>query len=195
MGKIRIAIAGLGNCASSLIQGIEYYRSLGESPDRSLGLMHYDLGGYIPGDIEVVAAFDIDQRKVGRPLREAVFAKPNSTKIFYPNLPDYPVQVMMGEVLDGVSEHMADYPKERRFLVSDEKACDVAGVLRESGADLLLNYLPVGSQKATEFYASACLEAGVGFINCIPVFIASQSYWQRRFEERGLPIIGDDIKS
>ncbi|MFA5354229.1 MAG: inositol-3-phosphate synthase, partial [Thermodesulfovibrionales bacterium] len=196
MGTIRIAIAGLGNCASSLVQGIAYYRSLGkEHPARATGLMHYDLGGYLPGDIEVVAAFDIDRRKVGRPLKEAVFAKPNCTKVFYPDLPDYPVTVMMGEVLDGVSPHMADYPEDRRFLVSSEKPCDLVKVLRESGADLLINYLPVGSQKAAECYAAACLEAGVGFINCIPVFIASTDEWIRRFEERKIPVIGDDIKS
>ncbi|TAL22605.1 MAG: inositol-3-phosphate synthase [Nitrospirae bacterium] len=196
MGKIRVAIAGVGNCASSLIQGIEYYKSLGDRhPDRSLGLMHYNLGGYRPADIEIVAAFDIDKRKVGRPLEKAVFAKPNCTKIFNKNLPDYPVIVKMGEALDSVSRHMKDYSEDRRFVVADKKPCDVSKVLRQSGAELLLNYLPVGSEKATAFYAEACLKAGVGLINCVPVFIASDKLWARRFEERNIPIIGDDIKS
>lgn len=196
MGRIRIAIVGIGNCASSLIQGIEYYRSLGERhPDRSLGLMHYDLGGYKPGDIEVVAAFDIDRRKVGKSLKEAVFAKPNCTNVFNPGLPDYPVKVNMGEVLDGVSPHMADHPEDRRFEVANKKPCDIAKVLKKSGADMLISYLPVGSEKATAFYAEACLKSGVSFINCVPVFIASDKLWVKRFEENGIPIIGDDIKS
>ncbi|GAB4405526.1 MAG: inositol-3-phosphate synthase [Thermodesulfovibrionales bacterium] len=196
MGKIRVAVAGIGNCASSLIQGVGYYKRLGDKhPDRSLGLMHYDLGGYMPSDIEFVAAFDIDKRKVGRPLKEAIFAKPNCTKVFNPEPPDYPLKVQMGEVLDGVAPHMKDYPEERRFIVSDRKPCDVAQVLKRSGADMLVSYMPVGSEKATAFYAEACLKAGVGFINCVPVFIASDNGWARRFEEKRIPIIGDDIKS
>ncbi|MEW6162114.1 MAG: inositol-3-phosphate synthase [Nitrospirota bacterium] len=196
MHEIRIAIAGVGNCASSLIQGIEYYKALGEShPDRALGLMHYDLGGYRPSDIQIVAAFDIDKRKVGRPLREAIFARPNCTKVFNEKLPDYPATVEMGEVLDGVSPHMEDYQKERRFIIAEKKPCDVAKVLRESDTDILLNYLPVGSEKATAIYAEACLKTGVSLINCIPVFIASDKSWARRFEEKNIPIIGDDIKS
>jgi myo-inositol-1-phosphate synthase len=196
MGTIRIAIAGVGNCASSLIQGIEYYRSLNDdSPDLSLGLMHHNVGGYLPGDLEVVAAFDVDVRKVGMSLRNAVLAKPNCTTLFYPELPDYPIKVHMGEVLDGVAPHMADYPDDRRFIVADEKPADVVKVLRESGADMLLNYLPVGSESATQYYAQACLEAGVAFVNCIPVFIASDDAWIRRFEERGIPMVGDDIKA
>ncbi|HAK88735.1 MAG: inositol-3-phosphate synthase [Nitrospirae bacterium GWB2_47_37] len=196
MGKIRIAIAGVGNCASSLIQGIEYYKSLREdSPDISIGLMHHDLGGYMPGDIEVVAAFDIDARKVNKPLKEAVFAGPNCTKAFYSQIPDYPVKVRMGEILDGISSHMADYPDGKRFIAADEKPCDAVKALKESGADMLINYLPVGSEQAAKYYADACLEAGVAFINCVPVFIASEDSWIRRFEEKGIPIIGDDIKS
>ena len=196
MGKIRVAIAGLGNCASSLIQGVAYYKGLGDRhPDRSLGLMHYALGGYRPSDIEFVAAFDIDRRKVGKPLKEAVFAKPNCTKVFKREIPDYPVTVQMGEVLDGVAAHMGDYPDERRFLVSGKKPCDVSRVLRKSGADLLICYMPVGSEKAVAFYADACLRAGKGFINCVPVFIASDRSWAARFAERGIPVIGDDIKS
>jgi myo-inositol-1-phosphate synthase len=196
MGKIRIAIAGIGNCASSLIQGIEYYKSLKEdSPYLSLGLMHHNLGGYVPGDIQVAAAFDIDVRKVNKPLKEAIFAKPNCTKVFYPDIPDYPVKVQMGEILDGISPHMADYPDDRRFIAAKEKACDVVKALKDSGADMLVNYLPVGSENAVKFYAAACLDAGVGFINCIPVFIASNDEWAGRFEKKGIPVIGDDVKS
>jgi myo-inositol-1-phosphate synthase len=196
VGKIRVAIAGIGNCASSLIQGVDYYRKLGKGhADRSLGLMHYDLGGYKPSDIEFVAAIDIDRRKVGRPLKEAVFAKPNCTKAFNAELSDYPVKVQMGEVLDGVASHMKDYPDERRFIISERKPCDIPRLLKRSGADMLVSYMPVGSEKATAFYAEACLRAGVGFINCIPAFIASDRAWAERFAEKQIPIIGDDVKS
>jgi myo-inositol-1-phosphate synthase len=196
MSKIRIAIAGVGNCASSLVQGIEHYKSLGKGTDDvAMGLMHHNLGGYLPGDIEVVAAFDIDKRKVNNSLKTALFAKPNCTKVFYPQLPDFPVTVSMGEILDGVAPHMADYPDDRRFIVADEKPCDVARVLADSGAEILVNYLPVGSENATRYYAAACLEAGVSLVNCIPVFIASDNEWIKRFEEKGIPIIGDDVKS
>ncbi len=189
--KIRVAIAGVGNCASSLVQGVEYYRIF----QKSLGLMHYELGGYTPGDIEFVAAFDIDERKVGQPLSRAIFAKPNCTKTIYRDVPDNGVIVQMGELLDGVSPHMEEYPPERRFIPSKKPPCDVVKVLKDSGAEILLNYLPVGSEKATAFYAEACLEAGVSFINCVPVFIASNPEWERRFREKNIPIIGDDIKS
>ncbi|MBM4140976.1 MAG: inositol-3-phosphate synthase [Nitrospira sp.] len=196
MDEIRIAIAGIGNCASSLIQGIGYYKSLGDSnPDRSLGLMHHDLGGYKPADIKIVAAFDIDQRKVDKPLKDAIFAKPNCTKVFHKNIPDYPVGVMMGRVLDGVSPHMKDYPDDRRFIIARKKPCDVMKALKQSGAEILISYLPVGSERATAFYAEACLKTGVAFINCIPVFIASNKSWAKRFEEKNIPVIGDDIKS
>lgn len=196
MGRIRIAVAGVGNCASALIQGIEYYRAAGKDAEsRHPGLMHYDLGGYLPGDIAVVAAFDIDARKVNKPLKEAVFARPNCTKVFYPYIGDSPVKVHMGEVFDGVAQHMADYPDESRFIVAGEKPCDAAKVLRESGAEMLINYLPVGSEEAARYYADACLDAGVAFINCIPVFIASDSDWISRFEKKGIPVVGDDVKS
>ncbi len=197
MGKIRIAIAGIGNCASSLIQGTEYYKTLkGVNPSaEQSGLMHFDLGGYLPGDIEVVAAFDIDVRKVNKPLNEAILAKPNCTKLFFHDIPDYSVKVEMGELLDGVSPHMVDYPDDRRFIAADLPPCNVVKSLRESGADMLINYLPVGSEEAVKFYANACLEAKVGFINCIPVFIASDDKWSGLFEENGIPIIGDDVKS
>lgn len=196
MSKIRVAVAGIGNCASSLIQGVEYYKTLGEGhPESSLGLMHYNLGGYRPDDIEFVAAFDIDKRKVGKPLNEAVFAQPNCTKMIDRNISDIPVTVMMGNILDGISKHMKDYPESRRFIPSTKKPCDIAGVLVQSRADILLSYLPVGSEKATAFYAEACLKTGTSLINCVPVFIASSKEWAKRFEKRNIPLIGDDIKS
>lgn len=194
MGKIRLAIVGIGNCASALIQGIEFYKNY-TSKEKVPGLMHFNLGGYLPGDIEVVAAFDIDKRKVNKSLREAVFAKPNCTKIFYSNLPDYPVKVSMGQILDGVAEHMKDYPDDRRFIPADEKPVDVTKILKDSGAEIMVSYLPVGSEEATKYYAQCALDAGVAFINCIPVFIASNDEWIKKFEERNIPIIGDDIKS
>jgi myo-inositol-1-phosphate synthase len=157
--------------------------------------MHLDLGGYRPWDIEVGAAFDIDRRKVGKPLREALFAKPNCTKTLFSNFNDSAVVVSMGEVLDGVSEHMKEYPEDRTFLVAKEQACAVEKTLRESGVEILLNYLPVGSDQATRFYAEACLNTGVSFINCMPSFIVSESSWARRFQEKGIPAVGDDVKS
>lgn len=194
---IRIAIVGVGNCASSLLQGIEFYRDISQKNPKfePLGLMHLDIGGYKPWNIEVGAAFDIDKRKVGRPLKEAIFAKPNCTKTFYPNLNDSGVVVSMGEVLDGVSEHMKDYPEERTFVVANEKPCNVEKVLRESGVNILLNYLPVGSDQATAFYAEVCLATGVSLINCMPSFIVSDPKWANRFEDKGIPIVGDDVKS
>lgn len=192
MSKIKIAIAGVGNCASSLLQGIEKYKN---SPDNTIGLLDYEVGGYKPGDIEVVAAFDVDKRKVGKKLKEAVFARPNCTTVFYDNLPDYPIKVQMGPVLDGVSEHMADYDTDKSFVVAKQEPCDVAKVLKENGAEMLINYLPVGSAEAVEFYANACLEAGVGFINAMPVFIASDEKWAKKFRDKNIPIIGDDVKS
>jgi len=192
MSKINIAIAGVRNCASSLLQGIAMYKN---SPEDTIGLMHYNLGGYTPGDINVVAAFDIDKRKVGKSLKEAIFAKPNCTKVFYKDLPDYPVTVQMGPVLDGVADHMADYPEDDTFSVADAEPCDVAKVLKESGAEILINYLPVGSEQAARHYAEACLKANVGFINAIPVFIASDETWAKKFADKNIPLIGDDVKS
>jgi myo-inositol-1-phosphate synthase len=157
--------------------------------------MHLDIGGYKPWDIEVGAAFDIDKRKVGKSLREAIFAKPNCTKVFFSNFNDSGVKVSMGEVLDGVSEHMKDYPEDRTFVIANERPCNVEKVLKESGVEILLNYLPVGSDLATQFYAEACLNTGVSFINCIPSFIVSDPQWAKRFEEKGIPAIGDDVKS
>lgn len=196
MRKIRIGIVGVGNCASSLVQGIGYYSSLNKNAKgKALGLMHYDLGGYGPEDIEVVSAFDIDKRKVGKPLHEAIFARPNCTKVFFSNFKNSSIKVSMGEVLDGVSKHMDKYPEDRRFVISERRPVNVEKVLRDTGTEILLNYLPVGSEKATAFYANACLKTGVSLINCIPVFIVSDKIWSKKFEEKGIPIIGDDIKS
>ena len=196
MEKIKIAIAGVGNCASSLLQGIEYYK--GKNREDAIGLMHWDIGGYRPHDIEVVAAFDIDKRKVGKDVSEAVFSPPNCTTVFCGSLPKTNIIVQMGRVLDGVSEHMKNYDQKRTFVISDEKEPtkeEVIGTLKESGAEMLLNYLPVGSDKAVKFYAECALEAGIGFINNMPVFIASDPEWIKRFREKNIPVIGDDIKS
>jgi myo-inositol-1-phosphate synthase len=192
MGEIRVAIVGVGNCASSLIQGLRYY---GSRSGEIIGLMHEEICGYRPEDIKVVAAFDVDARKVGRPLEEAVFAPPNCTKTIERDLGVSRVTVRMGRVLDGVSPHMKDYPDHRTFVVSDRKPDDVVKVLKQSGAEILINYLPVGSERAARFYAECCLRGGVALVNCIPVFIASNGEWAERFKERGLPLIGDDVKS
>ncbi|MHC4687340.1 MAG: inositol-3-phosphate synthase, partial [Planctomycetota bacterium] len=160
--------------------------------------MHYDMNGYKPGDIEVVAAFDVDQRKVGRDVYEAIFTKPNCTTIFYPELPPSGVIVRMSNILDGVANHMKDYPNDQTFVLSEEPeptAAEIIQVLKESGTQILTNYLPVGSEEATRFYANCALEAGVAFVNNIPVFIASDPAWGKRFADKNLPIIGDDIKS
>lgn len=196
MGKIRVAIVGVGNCASALVQGVEYYKSLDkDNPERELGLMHWDLGGYTPEDIEFVAAFDIDERKVGQPLNQAIYAKPNCTKKICDAFGYSNLIVKKGPVLDGISSHMKHYPKNQRFIVSRRNSCDVANALKDSGAEILLCYLPVGSEKATAFYAEACLKMGVSLINCVPVFIASDKEWAGRFKKRNIPIVGDDIKS
>ncbi len=196
MAKIKIAVAGVGNCFSSLWQGINYYRT--RTADDAIGLMHWDIGGYTPGDIEVVAAFDIDRRKVGQDVSRAIFAPPNCTTVFCDDLPDTGVKVQMGKILDGFSEHMADYPESQTFVLADEPEAteeDVVRTLRESGAEILVNYLPVGSEQAVRFYAKCALEAGVAYINNMPVFIASDKEWASQFQERGIPVIGDDIKS
>jgi myo-inositol-1-phosphate synthase len=191
-----MAIAGLGNCASSLVQGIEYYRH--KDADSAIGLMHWDIGGFRPSDIELVAAFDVDARKVGRDVTEAVFAPPNCTQVFCPDLPATGVTVRMGKVLDGLSEHMRDYPEDKTFVLSTQAEPSkeaVVAALRDSGAEMLLNFLPVGSEEATCFYAECALEAGAAFINNMPVFIASDPAWAARFTEKGVPLVGDDIKA
>jgi len=193
MHEVRIAIVGVGNCASSLLQGLEYYRE--HDPTESAGVLHAEIGGYRIQDIRPVAAFDVDSRKVGQPLERAVFAKPNCTRVFQEKLPAWGVQVDMGPVLDGVAGHMADASEDQAFRIAEAAPVDIAARLRETKADVLVCYLPVGSQKAVEAYAEAALEAGVGFVNCLPVFIASNPEWAHRFSERGIPIVGDDIKS
>lgn len=193
--KVRLAIAGVGNCASSLIQGIFYYREKGLDPTQ--GIMFPEIGGYRPWDVQVVAAWDIDARKVGKDVSEAIFAPPNCTTIFYPEVPKLGVKVRKGKVLDGFAPHMGHYPEEKTFVLSEEKEDnldDVVAVLKETGAEVLINYVPVGSEEAARFYAEACLKAGVAFVNAMPTFIVSGD-WGKRFEEAGIPAVGDDIKS
>ncbi len=194
MDKIKIGIVGVGNCASALIQGIEYYKKNNEA----VGLMHWDIGGYKPYDIDVVAAFDIDKRKVGKDITDAIFAAPNCTLVFCKDICQKGVKVKMGKILDGVSDHMKDFEEEYTFVItkdSEPSQDDVINTLKESGAEILLNYLPVGSEQATRFYVECALKAGVALINNIPVFIASDPEWVEKFKNAGIPIIGDDIKS
>jgi len=193
MAKIKVAIAGVGNCASSLIQGIAYYAV--QDPATVTGLMHPDIGGWGPCDLQIVAAFDIDRRKVGKPLEEAVFAKPNCTMIFQRDLPASGVSVQMGPILDGIAPHMDDYPDDEAFRAADAPPVNVAETLRRTGAEVLVCYLPVGSEQAVRHYAQACLDAHVAMVNCVPVFIASDPEWSAKFVRAGVPIVGDDIKS
>ena len=194
--KVRLAIVGVGNCASSLIQGIFYYKN--KSLEDMKGLMIPDIGGYKPSDIEVVAAWDIDARKVGKDVSEAIFSLPNCTTVFYRDVPSLGVKVRKGKVLDGVAPHMKDFPKEKSFVLSEEREDeleDVISVLKEVEADVLINYVPVGSEQAARFYAEACLKAGVAFVNAMPTFIVSDPAWGEKFEKEGVPAVGDDIKS
>jgi myo-inositol-1-phosphate synthase len=194
--RIRIAIVGVGNCASSLVQGIHYYGN--KTSEEPIGLMHWEIGGYTPADIDVVAAFDIDSRKVGRDLSEAIFMPPNCTTRFCEDIPPSGIKVQMGTVFDGFPEHMREYDAHCTFIQSKEREPtkeQVVGQLKEARCEILLIYLPVGSENAVRFYAECALEAQIGLINNIPVFIASDPLWAKRFEERGIPIIGDDIKS
>jgi len=196
LSEIKIAIVGIGNCACSLIQGIEYYKN--KNAENCIGLMHWDIGGYKPGDIEVVAAFDIDHRKVGKDVTEAIFQPPNCTKIFCENIPKTGVIVKMGRILDSFAKHMKNYDEKYTFVLSNQKESTKEEIIREiktSNADMLINFLPVGSEAAAKFYAECALVARIGFINCIPVFIASDPEWNSKFEKKGIPIIGDDIKS
>ena len=196
MEKIKIALIGVGNCSSSLIQGIYYYRD--KDPQDIIGLMHHEIGGYQPEDIQVVLAFDIDERKVGVDVHRAIFSKPNCTTVFYPDVPPSGILVKMGKVLDSFADHMNDYDDENAFVLAKKPEPtkeEVVKALKESGTEILLNYLPVGSEEATRFYAECALEANVAFINNIPVFIASDPVWAKRFEEKNIPIVGDDIKS
>jgi myo-inositol-1-phosphate synthase len=194
-GTINVALVGVGNCASSLVQGIAHYRG---GANDTAGLMHRRIGGYQPGDIRICAAWDIDRRKVGRDVAEAIFARPNCTARFCETVEPTGAKVRMGRKLDGIAPHMHDYPDDRTFLPSDSPEPDhdaVVAALRDTGADVMMNYLPVGSQAASEFYAGCALEAGVAFVNAIPVFIASDPDWAERFRAAGVPIIGDDIKA
>ncbi len=194
MVEIRLAIAGVGNCASSLVQGIEYYRRRPEADP--IGLMHRQVGPYDVGDVRVVSAFDIDERKVGKDVSEAIFARPNCTKrILDDEMPATGTTVKMGPVHDGVADHMDAYDPDRRFSLSDEPAVDVVEELQHSHADVLINYMPVGAEEAARSYADAALEAGVAYVNCMPCFIASDEEWARRFTRARVPIVGDDIKS
>ena len=188
MGKINVAIIGVGNCASSLVQGIHKYREIPE--DETIpGLMHPRIGGYEIGDINIVAAFDIDAKKVGKDLSEAVFAKPNNT-IKFAEVPQTGVTVERGMTHDSIGKYVADIVEK-----APGSTVDVAAVLKERECDVVISYLPVGSENATKWYVEQILNAGCGFVNCIPVFIAREDYWQNRFKSKNLPIIGDDIKS
>jgi myo-inositol-1-phosphate synthase len=187
-GKVRVAIVGVGNCASALIQGVHYYR---DAPAGEFvpGLMHVDLAGYHVRDIEFVAAFDIDREKVGKDLSDAMWSGPNNT-VKFADVPHLGVKVHRGMTKDGIGEYLSDIVRK-----APGETDDVVGILRETGADVVVNYLPVGSEEATKWYVEQALAAGCGFVNCIPVFIAREHYWQQRFEQAGVPIIGDDIKS
>ncbi len=186
--KVRVGIVGVGNCASSFVQGLSYYRDAkGNEPVP--GLMNVEIGGYHISDVEVSAAFDINASKVGRDVSEAIFAQPNNTQRFSA-VPQSGIIVHRGKTLDSIGKYLRDEIEE-----SGEDEADVTEILRQSKTDVLVSYLPVGSQKASEWYAERALEAGCAFVNCIPVFIASDPEWRKRFEERGLPIVGDDIKS
>jgi myo-inositol-1-phosphate synthase len=193
--EVRIAMVGLGNCASTLVQGITYYRRSGETT----GLMHSTLGGMAVGDIKIACAFEVDTRKVGKRVGEAIFAPPNNSRIFCRDPEDDGAIVFAGPLGDGVAAHLDQFAESRRAVVDKTAGqATLAGVVRtlkDTGTQVLVNYLPVGSQKATELYATACLEAGVAMVNCIPVFIASDPAWAQRFRAAGLPIVGDDVKS
>ena len=188
MGRIKVAIAGVGNCASAIVQGVHYYRNA-KPGERIPGLMHVELGGYHVRDIEFVAAIDIDKNKVGTDLSEAVYAAPNNTYRFA-DVPKTGVTVKRGMTHDGIGKYLSQVIEK-----APGSTDDIVGILKDTKADVVISYLPVGSEAATRWYVEQVLEAGCAFINCIPVFIGREPYWQRRFAERGLPVIGDDIKS
>jgi len=188
MGKVRVAIIGVGNCASSLVQGVEFYKNAADD-DTVPGLMHVRLGDYHVGDIEFSAAFDIDANKVGKDLSEAIFTPPNNTYKFA-DVPHLGVRVHRGMTHDGLGRYLSQVVRK-----APGSTDDIVGILRDTHTDVVVSYLPVGSEMATKWYVEQILDAGCAFVNCIPVFIARERYWQKRFEERGLPIIGDDIKS
>jgi myo-inositol-1-phosphate synthase len=188
MGKVKVAIVGVGNCSSSLVQGVEYYKNAKED-DLVPGLMHINLGGYHIKDVEFVAAFDIDKNKVGKDLSQAIFSEPNNTYKFS-KVPKLDVEVQRGMTHDGLGKYLSKIIEK-----APGPTVDVAGVLKETKADVVINYLPVGSEFATKWYVEMALEAGCGFVNCIPVFIAREPRWQKIFENHKLPVVGDDIKS
>ncbi len=188
MGKINVAIIGVGNCASSLVQGIHYYRNASEK-DFVPGLMHVRLGDYHISDIEIVAAFDIDKNKVGKDISEALFTPPNNT-VKFSDVPPTGVKVLRGMTHDGLGKYLSQI-----ITKAPGSTANIVKILKETETDVVVNYLPVGSEEATKWYVEQVLAAGCGFINCMPVFIARENYWQNRFAENGLPVIGDDIKS
>ncbi|MGN6475082.1 MAG: inositol-3-phosphate synthase, partial [Mycobacteriales bacterium] len=188
MGSVRVAIVGVGNCASSLVQGVEYYKNA-DPEARVPGLMHVDFGGYHVRDVEFVAAFDVDGKKVGRDLSEAIVASENNT-IHITDVPPSGVIVQRGPTYDGLGEYYREMVDE-----SDDEPVDVVQVLKDAQADVLVSYLPVGSEEADRFYAQCAIDAKVAFVNALPVFIASDPVWAKKFEEAGVPIVGDDIKS
>jgi len=188
MPKIKVAIIGVGNCASSLVQGVEYYKKAKEG-EQVPGIMHVNLGGYHINDIEFVAAIDIDKNKVGKDLAEAIYTKPNNTYKFC-DVPKTGITVVRGMTHDGLGYYLSQIIEK-----APGPTDDIIGILKDTGCDVVINYLPVGSEEATKWYVEQVLDAGCGFINCIPVFIAREKYWQKRFKERKLPVIGDDIKS
>ena len=191
MPEIRVAIVGIGNSASALVQGTQYYKNAKEDITVP-GLMHVNFGGYHIRDVKFVAAFDVNKNKIGKDLAEAIFTEPNCCAKFA-EVPELGVKVSPGPILDGVAEHMKE--PFNVYSSSENSPADVVDILRESKADMLVNYLPVGSWNATRFYAQAALNAGCAFVNCMPEFIASDSIWSRKFEEKGLPVAGDDVKS
>jgi myo-inositol-1-phosphate synthase len=186
--KVRVAIVGVGNCASSFVQGVEYYKDA--DPEEAVpGLMHVDLGGYHVNDIEFTAAFDIDSDKVGKDLSEAIWSGQNNTMKFA-DVPNLDVPVYRGMTHDGLGKYLKE-----KITKAPGETDDIVGILKETRTDVVVSYLPVGSEQATKWYVEQVLEAGCGFVNCIPVFIASENYWSNRFHKAGLPIVGDDIKS
>jgi myo-inositol-1-phosphate synthase len=188
VGSVRVAIIGVGNCASALVQGVEFYR---KAPDDAFipGLMHPRLGGYHVGDIEFSAAFDVDARKVGRDLSEAILQPPNNT-VRFATVPHLGVPVQRGMTHDGLGTYLS-----QMITKAPGSTADIANILRETNTHVVVNFLPVGSEMATKWYVEQILDAGCAFVNCIPVFIAREAYWRKRFEERGLPVVGDDVKS
>lgn len=195
MKKIKIGIIGVGNCASSLIQGIEYYS---QNIDKVTGLIHSDIGGYAISDIEVTLAIDIDERKVGKDVSEAIFCKPNNTTIFYSKVKKKDCVVIRGVTLDGISDLSQEYDEDVRIIestIQEPSSIELIKIIKDSEVDMLVNYLPVGAKNAAYFYADCAIKAKVGFINCMPVFIASDNSWIKKFRDNGVPCIGDDIKS